>query len=64
MADDEAPAAATRHHQLYQRALRGPIRGESPETRRQNLHAKTAVPQMGYFAVCQDPENNTFALWK
>ncbi|HEX4646742.1 MAG TPA: VOC family protein [Verrucomicrobiae bacterium] len=26
--------------------------------------AKTAVPQMGYFAVCQDPENNTFAIWE
>ena len=25
---------------------------------------KTAVPQMGYFAVCQDPENNMFALWE
>jgi predicted enzyme related to lactoylglutathione lyase len=25
---------------------------------------KTAVPQMGYFAVCQDEENNTFALWE
>jgi len=25
---------------------------------------KTAVPRMGYFAVCQDPENNTFALWE
>jgi len=25
---------------------------------------KTAVPQMGYFAVCQDTENNTFALWQ
>jgi len=25
---------------------------------------KTAVSQMGYFAICQDPENNTFALWK
>ena len=25
---------------------------------------KTAVPGMGYFAICQDPENNTFALWK
>src|SRR5258706_11674567 len=23
---------------------------------------KTAVPQMGYFAICQDTENNTFAL--
>ena len=22
--------------------------------------AKTAVPQMGYFAVCQDPEGNAF----
>ena len=26
--------------------------------------AKTAVPKMGYFAVCQDTENNTFALWE
>ena len=26
--------------------------------------AKTAVPQMGYFAVCQDTEGNTFALWE
>jgi predicted enzyme related to lactoylglutathione lyase len=25
---------------------------------------KTAVPQMGYFAICQDPENNMFALWE
>lgn len=25
---------------------------------------KTPVPQMGYFAICQDPENNTFALWE
>ncbi len=25
---------------------------------------KTAVPQMGYFAVCQDQENNTFAIWE
>ena len=26
--------------------------------------SKTAVPQMGYFVICQDPENNTFALWE
>ncbi|HEY5895791.1 MAG TPA: VOC family protein [Chthoniobacterales bacterium] len=26
--------------------------------------AKTAVPEMGYFAICQDPENNMFALWE
>jgi predicted enzyme related to lactoylglutathione lyase len=26
--------------------------------------AKTAVPQMGYFAVCKDTEGNTFALWE
>ena len=26
--------------------------------------AKTAVPGMGYFAICQDTENNTFALWQ
>jgi predicted enzyme related to lactoylglutathione lyase len=25
---------------------------------------KTAVPQMGYFAVCQDTENNGFGLWQ
>ncbi len=25
---------------------------------------KTAVPHMGYFAICQDTENNTFALWE
>ena len=25
---------------------------------------KTAVPRMGYFVVCQDTENNMFALWE
>ncbi|MBV9488332.1 MAG: VOC family protein [Verrucomicrobia bacterium] len=25
---------------------------------------KTAVAEMGYFVLCQDPENNTFALWE
>ena len=25
---------------------------------------KTAVPQMGYLAVCQDSENNGFGLWE
>jgi predicted enzyme related to lactoylglutathione lyase len=25
---------------------------------------KTAVPEMGYFAICTDTENNTFALWE
>ncbi len=25
---------------------------------------KTEVPGMGWFAVCQDPENNTFAVWE
>jgi uncharacterized protein len=25
---------------------------------------KTAVPGMGYFAVCRDTENNEFALWE
>jgi len=25
---------------------------------------KTAVPQMGYFAICQDTENNAFAIWE
>lgn len=25
---------------------------------------KTAVPGMGYFAICSDTENNTFAIWE
>jgi predicted enzyme related to lactoylglutathione lyase len=25
---------------------------------------KTAVPKMGYFAVCQDTENNGFGIWE
>jgi predicted enzyme related to lactoylglutathione lyase len=25
---------------------------------------KTAVPQTGHFAICQDTEGNTFALWE
>jgi hypothetical protein len=25
---------------------------------------KTAVPQMGYFSVCMDTENNAFAVWE
>lgn len=25
---------------------------------------KTAVPRMGYFAICLDTEGNTFALWE
>jgi len=25
---------------------------------------KMAVPGMGYLAICQDTENNTFALWE
>ncbi|MBA2485927.1 MAG: VOC family protein [Nitrospira sp.] len=26
--------------------------------------SKTAVPKMGYFVICQDTENNMFALWE
>lgn len=26
--------------------------------------SKTAVPGMGYFAICADTEGNTFALWE
>ena len=26
--------------------------------------AKTAVPTMGYFAICKDTEKNTFAIWE
>ena len=25
---------------------------------------KTAVPHMGYFAICEDTEGNSFALWE
>ena len=25
---------------------------------------KTAVPNMGYFAICTDTEENTFAIWE
>ena len=25
---------------------------------------RTAVPQMGYFVICQDTEENMFALWE
>jgi uncharacterized protein len=25
---------------------------------------RTAVPQMGYFVICQDTEGNTFAVWE
>jgi hypothetical protein len=25
---------------------------------------KTEVPKMGFFAICQDTEKNTFALWE
>jgi len=25
---------------------------------------KTAVPQMGYFAICQDTEGNPFGIWQ
>ena len=26
--------------------------------------AKTVVPHLGYFAICQDTENNVFAVWE
>ena len=25
---------------------------------------KTAIPEMGYFAICLDTENNTFGIWE
>jgi uncharacterized protein len=25
---------------------------------------KTAVPEMGFFAICLDPEHNAFAIWE
>jgi len=28
------------------------------------LEGKRPVPQMGWFAICQDPEGNAFALWE
>ena len=26
--------------------------------------SKTAVPGLGYFAICTDTENNAFAIWE
>jgi predicted enzyme related to lactoylglutathione lyase len=26
--------------------------------------ARTAVPQMGYFAICEDTEGNAFGIWE
>ena len=28
------------------------------------LMPKSAVPNMGYFAICQDTEGNTFGIWE
>jgi predicted enzyme related to lactoylglutathione lyase len=28
------------------------------------MRPRTAVPQMGYFVICRDTENNEFALWE
>ena len=28
------------------------------------LMGKTAVPHMGYFAICHDTEKNMFAVWE
>jgi predicted enzyme related to lactoylglutathione lyase len=28
------------------------------------LMPRSAVPQMGYYAICRDTENNTFAVWE
>jgi predicted enzyme related to lactoylglutathione lyase len=28
------------------------------------MKSKTAVPHMGYFAICRDSENNEFAIWE
>ena len=30
----------------------------------QIMKPRTAVPHMGYFAICRDSENNEFALWE
>jgi predicted enzyme related to lactoylglutathione lyase len=28
------------------------------------MKSKSAVPQMGYFAICRDTEGNEFAIWE
>jgi predicted enzyme related to lactoylglutathione lyase len=28
------------------------------------MRPRTAVPEMGYFVICRDTENNEFALWE
>jgi predicted enzyme related to lactoylglutathione lyase len=34
------------------------------DSRKITAMQKTPVPGMGYFAVCIDTENNTFAIWE
>jgi hypothetical protein len=28
------------------------------------IFPKTAIPEMGYFAICLDTEKNTFGIWE
>jgi len=28
------------------------------------IFPKTAIPEMGYFAICVDTEKNTFGIWE
>jgi uncharacterized protein len=28
------------------------------------VFSKTAIPEMGYFAICLDTENNSFGIWE
>ena len=40
------------------------LRRRSRNLAAKSAWTKTAVPQMGYFVVCNDTENNQFALWE
>jgi predicted enzyme related to lactoylglutathione lyase len=69
---DETPDGGMMERQSPQHSITNYINVASVDqaaTKVQKLGGKiimprSAVPQMGYFVICQDTENNTFALWE
>lgn len=69
---DESPDGALKRCQHSQEPVVNYISVDSVDTFADKIAklggkicmAKTAVPQMGYFAVCQDTEGNAFGLWE
>ena len=62
--DAAADAPATDHHCILtcHRSMNTWIRSRGLGGK--VVVPKTAIPGMGYFAVCLDPENNGFGLWE